>query len=200
MSRTVLIDGENLIYGLRGLLGDEKTLAPRNILDSFNYKDLINELLADNQPNKIMWFGAKLRIYDISDEIKAKTTEAVKAQSYFVNKLKAQDIDFVKVGYLRVRETEPCIKCKHRTYKLTEKGVDVGLAVKAIEESISGNEIVIISADTDLLPAIHTIRKIEGKVMYIGYEHRPIFSLSKAANSTRIISIPLARKYLKGVN
>lgn len=199
MNRIVLIDGENLIYGLRSLLDSNSKIAPRDSLNKFNYRGMVEEILSDNPPQKILWFGAKLRIYNQSEQIKAKSEEAVKNQSRFVNDLVKQDIKFVKVGYLRARETDPCINCKHQAWKLAEKGVDVGLAVSAVTEATAGNEVVIISADTDLLPAFHAARSLNAKVMYIGYEHRPIFSLAKAASSTRIISLPIVTKYLNNV-
>ena len=196
MKRIVLIDGENLKFGLRSLFNDNLSLAPREILNKYNYRGLIEELLADSLPDEILWFGAKLRIYDQTDQIKAKSENAIRNQSKFVNELIKQNIKFIKVGYLRARETDPCAKCSHQAWKLAEKGVDVGLAVRAVTEALSGKEVVIISADTDLLPAIKAARSLDSRVMYVGYENRPIIALAKAANNTRIISLPLATKYL----
>jgi hypothetical protein len=108
MKRIVLIDGENLTYGLRHLLGSNGDRAHRSILDGFNFRGLIEELLADNLPTEILWFGAKLRQYDQSDEIKRKSSEAIRTQASFVNQIQAQKVHFIKVGYLRARESEPC--------------------------------------------------------------------------------------------
>ena len=82
-------------------------------------------------------------------------------------------------------------------WKLTEKGVDVGLAVRIVAEANPDTEIVVVSADTDLLPAFKATTKLGAKLIHIGYEYRPIASLSRAANATRTITIPLARKYKK---
>lgn len=54
MRRIVLIDGENLVYGLRHLLGDNDSKASRSVIDSFNFRGLIEELLADNLPSEIL--------------------------------------------------------------------------------------------------------------------------------------------------
>lgn len=119
----------------------------------------------------------------------------MRQQSYFVNDIQKQRITFIKVGYLRAREVE----CEqgHTSWKLTEKGVDVGLAVRIVAEANPDTEIVVVSADTDLLPAFKAATKLGAKLIHIGYEYRPIASLSRAANATRTITIPLARRYKK---
>jgi len=160
MRRIVLIDGENLVYGLRHLLGEDGEKALRSAVDGFNFRGLIEELLADNLPAEILWFGARLRLYDQSDEIKRKSAEAIRAQSIFMNQIQNQKIHFIKVGYLRARETDPCEQCTHQTWKLAEKGVDVGLAVRMLTEANPETEIVVISADTDLLPAFKAANKL----------------------------------------
>lgn len=66
MRRIVLIDGENLTYGLRHLLGDSGRLAGRFSISGFNYRGLLEDILADNLPAEILWFGARLRAYNQS--------------------------------------------------------------------------------------------------------------------------------------
>lgn len=195
MRRIVLIDGENLVYGLRHLLGTEEEKADRSKINGFDFRGLFEEILQDNIPSQILWFGARLRIYDENEDIKAKSQAAVRQQSYFVNDIQKQRITFIKVGYLRAREVE----CDngHNSWKLTEKGVDVGLAVRIVTEANPDTEIVVVSADTDLLPAFKGASKLGAKILHIGYEYRPIASLSRAANATRTITIPLAQKYVK---
>jgi len=195
MKRIVLIDGENLTYGLRHLLGENDKRASRANLDNFNFRGLIEELLADNLPSEILWFGARLRLYDQTDDIKRKSSEAIKMQAKFMNQIQSQKIHFIKVGYLRARETDPCEECSHKSWKIAEKGVDVGLAVRMITNANKDTELVIISADTDLLPAFIAATKLGAKIIHIGYETRPIFALTKASDKTRIITLPLAQKY-----
>lgn len=193
MKRVVLIDGENLVYGLRHLLGSDGQKADRAAISGFDFRGLIEEILQDNLPSEILWFGARLRIYDQSEEIRLKSESAVKLQSYFVNDIQKQKITFIKVGYLRAREMECSLG--HTTWRLIEKGVDVGLAVRIVAEASPDTEVVVVSADTDLLPAFKAASKLGSRLIHIGYEHRPIVSLSRAANGNRTITIPLARKY-----
>ena len=193
MKRIVLIDGENLVYGLRHLLGGDEKLADRAVVEKFAFRALIEEILQDNLPSQIIWFGARLHIYDQSEEIKIKSESAVRQQSFFVNEIQKQNIQFNKVGYLRAREVE--LPGQTTEWKLVEKGVDVGLAVRIVTEANKDTEIVVISADTDLLPAFKAATKLGAKLIHIGYEYRPIASLSRSANATRTITIPLAQKY-----
>jgi len=195
MKRIVLIDGENLVYGLRHLLGDDGCKADRSVTNGYNFRGLLEEMLADNIPTEILWFGARLRVYNQSEEIRIKSESAVRQQSYFVNEIQKQKITFIKIGYLRAREVD--LKTGGTEWKLAEKGVDVGLAVRIVAEASPETEIVVVSADTDLLPAFKTASKQGAKLIHIGYEYRPIASLSHVANATRTITIPLAQKYRK---
>lgn len=136
---------------------------------------------------------ASTTIYNHTEEIRLKSESAVRQQSYFINTIQDQKIDFIKIGYLRAREVE--LKDGTTEWKLTEKGVDVGLAVRIVMEANSATEIVVVSADTDLLPAFKGAKKLGARLIHIGYEYRPIASLGYAADATRTITIPLAQKY-----
>ena len=196
MKRIVFIDGENLLYGLRTLLGEGNNRLARPELNKFDFKGMIEELLSDNLPTQVLWFGARLRRYDQSEDLIMKSEAAIKLQARFMNHIQSQSIDFIKVGYLRARETEPCRNCSHTQWKLAEKGVDVGLAVRMVTEAGADTELVVVSADTDLLPAFKATAKCGSRIIHIGYEHRPITALSRASSITRTITFPLAAKYM----
>ena len=196
MNRVVLIDGENLNRGLRNLIGSLENPAARNTLQSYNYRGLINEILGDKEKAQVLYFGARLRKYDLDEELLKQSNEAISLQAKLVNDLQKQGINFIKVGYLRAREGKPCPECGHKKAFLTEKGVDVGLAVRMVTEASSETEIVLFSADTDLLPAVKTTIKLGSKVIFVGYEYQPTLALSKAASLTRLVTAPMAKKYL----
>lgn len=197
MKRIVLIDGENLVYGLRTILGDDKEKAQRSIIDNFNFRGLIEELLSDNLPAEILWFGAKLKVYNYTEELKSKSEAAIRQQAKFVNLIQKQKITFIKTGYLRARESEPCNNCGTQTWKLTEKGVDVGLAVRMLLEANDETEVVVISADTDLIPAFKASSRLGAKIMHIGYEFRAINALVMNSDTHRTITVPIVKKYTK---
>jgi hypothetical protein len=111
MKRIVLIDGENLMYALRLLLTDTSAvvgnksmkLASRTTINEFNFKAMLDELLSDNTVSEILWFGARLKMYDQTPELNMRSAEMIKNQSKFVNTLTQQGIQFIKVSYLRAR-------------------------------------------------------------------------------------------------
>lgn len=196
MRRVVLIDGENFVYSLRTLLAVEgQNRAPRSVINSLNVRGMLEELLSDNPPSEYLWFGARMRVYDQTSELEAKSRAAIAIQAAFVNFLQNQHIQFIKVGYLRTRESEPCASCGETTWKLAEKGVDVGLVVRMLTEANSDTELVIVSSDTDLVPAFKAAKKLEAKLMYVAHENRPITALSQLSNTTRTITLPLVRKH-----
>lgn len=197
MRRIVLIDGENLTHGLRELLGDGQEAAPRSAIDSFDFRGLIEEILSDEQPKEILWFGARMRRYTQSEEIKRRSEEAIAEQALFVNHIQQQRISFIKVGQLRAREAKPCPNCRRQEWLLIEKGVNVGMTVRMLAEANDQTELVLISADTDLLPAVRGAKKLNARVMLIGYEHRPVIAFAKEADATRMITRPLAQKYME---
>lgn len=64
-----------------------------------------------------------------------------------------------------------------------------------VQEADKNTELVVISADTDLLPAFQASSKLGAKLMHIGYETSPIYALTKVSDKTRTITLPLAQKY-----
>jgi len=196
LRRIVLVDGENLRFALERLLATLGSSTIEQDIENFNYRGMIEEMLSDNLPTSIMWFGAKLSIYRQTPDLQKKTTDLISKQAIFVNKLQQQGIYFNKTGRLIARETKPCKNCRHTSWTLSEKGVDVGLAVKVMTEAqIPNTEIVVISADTDLLPAFRKAKKLGTKIMHIGYEYRTINALVDVADTSRVISLPLVQNH-----
>lgn len=197
MSRIILIDGENFLYGLRTLAGSDNVMAEREKFTNFPFKDLITEVMGDAEPAQYLYYGARLRQYAHDEVLLAKTKKAIKFQLKLANTLQKQGINLIKVGYLRARESDPCPNCDHVEWRLLEKGVDVGLAVRLITEASPKNELVLISSDTDLLPAVQSAVKLGAKVVYVGYEYQPILSLIKAATSHRVVTTQMVNKRLE---
>lgn len=67
-----------------------------------------------------------------------------------------------------------------------EKGVDVHIAVDLLIGAYTNtyDTAVLVSSDTDLIPAVHSVRHKKKKVEYIGFAHRPSFGLMKNVNIT----------------
>ena len=67
-----------------------------------------------------------------------------------------------------------------------EKGVDVHIAVDLLTGAYEDryDTAVLVSSDTDLIPAVHAVRGKKKKVEYIGFAHRPSFGLIKNVDLT----------------
>lgn len=196
MKRIVLIDGENLSRAIRNLAGTLEEPAPRSMLATFNFRSLVKEVTGDEKKASILYFGAKLHKYDHTPELLKQSEEVISIQAKLVNSLQKQGINFIKVGYLRARESKECPNCKHVRWHLIEKGVDVGLATRMITEAGEGTEIILFSADTDLLPAVKEAVKQGSRVVFVGYEYQPALALAKSASSTRLITKQMVEKAL----
>lgn len=186
------------MYGLRTIQGSKDNLAPRELFVDFPFRKLMEEILGDRQPAQILFYGARLRQYHYDETLLDKTKRAIHMQSRLVNNLQKQRINFIKTGYLRARETEPCPKCSYKEWHLLEKGVDVGLAVRLVTEAMEGKEIALVSADTDLLPAVRVARLKGSSVIFVGYEYQPVLALAREASVTRLITKPMVDKLMPG--
>jgi uncharacterized LabA/DUF88 family protein len=71
-----------------------------------------------------------------------------------------------------------------------EKGVDVRMAVDLVTGACEDtyDTAIIISSDTDLVPAIQLVRNKGKKVIYVGFSHRPTYALQKNADESRLIT------------
>lgn len=72
--------------------------------------------------------------------------------------------------------------------KFHEKGVDVKIAVDMVIGAYENDYdvAILVSSDTDLVPAIRQVCKLGKIVEYVGFSHAPSFGLQKNANITRL--------------
>ena len=70
-----------------------------------------------------------------------------------------------------------------------EKGVDVKIAVDLLVGAYEDfyDTAIVISSDTDLVPAIEKVKSLGKEVEYIGFAHRPSFGVQKYATITRLL-------------
>lgn len=197
MRRIVLIDGENLTYALRKYDSRSGGSGSRDFLSLFDYRGMLEEIFEDTPIDEIIWYGAKIKVSKENRKHFAdKVDNYVKIQSRMVNHLGRQNIRFEKVGYLRDRTVDIG---GETVFKLVEKGVDVGIAVKIMELSAQDSEceIILVSSDTDLLPAIDSAKKNGTKFIFLGYDYMPIHSIQKRAEYSRMVTPVLFKKYKK---
>jgi uncharacterized LabA/DUF88 family protein len=71
-----------------------------------------------------------------------------------------------------------------------EKGVDVRMAVDMIVGAYEDNfdTVVLISSDTDLIPAVENVIKKGKRIEYVGLSYRPSFGLMKKVSETKLLN------------
>ena len=131
---------------------------------------------------EIVFYSAKVQVRrDLDDSILEKTTRFSDVARRLRNTLKNQEITFNEVGKLKVRDSDVCHNCQHRDLRMQEKGVDVGIAVDIVVDSLSGrvDEVILVSSDTDLLPAI--------RVANIGFSDKMTRAIIARADASEVI-------------
>lgn len=178
----VFIDGSNLYFKLR-------TLIPYKMdFIRYRYRDLVASLLATDE--RLVYCGYYVgvvrdtkRSHDLS-----KTADLIQNQQKLFEQLRHQQIEIVK-GYLLERDG-----------KFFEKGVDVRLAVDIVilAQAKKYDAAIIISSDTDLIPAMQAAQRMKREIVHVGFEHQPSLSLIRYANRSRLITRSEAEKYRAG--
>lgn len=157
---TILIDGSNFYFKL-------KDLNLHNLL-SFNFSTFAQFLSKDRQITKAVYY-----IGAVKTDGTEKTKKLHNSQQKLFEHLRKHKVRY-SLGYLLKSEG-----------KFHEKGVDVNIAVDILVATYENlcDEIILVSSDTDLLPAIKKAKE-KGKVIeYLGFSHQP--SVAMVANCSR---------------
>ena len=163
----VFIDGGNFYFKL-------KELEVKNI-SHFGYRQLAEWLARDRT---VIFVGYYVGV--------------VRAQP---NDVKGQKLRAGQVGlfnYLRSKEQRLAIRQGYLMKNngvYHEKGVDVQIAVDLLVGAYdnSYDTAILLSSDTDLLPAIKKVRELGKAVEYIGFAHRPTIALQTRATLSRLL-------------
>lgn len=163
----IIIDGSNFYHRL-------KELKLRNLLD-FNYQQFADFLLRSKQKELIQ---AKYYIGAIHvQENNPKSLKLYRNQKILLNRLRNHGF---KIGFGHMLKTD----------KYREKGVDVLMAVDMLISAYEDlcDKIILVSSDTDLIPAIAKAREKGKKVEYIGFSHKPSYGLIANSDIRRLLT------------
>jgi len=169
MRATVFIDGSNLYHRLKSLI-DDKSMS---LLD-FDYRKFSEWLCKENKLQEIRYY-----VGVIKRQKNNKKSEIMYAnQQRLFRKLQQQNIEII-LGHL--------IQHQDKTYH--EKGVDVRLAIEMIKLARQNKYelAILVSSDTDLVPAVEEIKSMDKKVLYVCTAKRQSFGLSKIANDVLLL-------------
>src|SRR5690606_22513233 len=148
-------------------LKEAKLINKKEQITAFGLRRFLEVVLADFKLSEIRYYGTKIRTYDITDKhVLSHAQTMVESQRRLKRSFMKQNIQFIISGSLRVRETV-CYKCKKKSLIFREKGVDVRLAVDLAAEASGDTTQVILSSDSDLLPALRHAKKQNSRLIYV---------------------------------
>ena len=165
---TIYIDGSNTYKRLKGLgMLQEST--------RFNYSAFVKYLIGDRILVSKRYYVGIVRNVDKSE----KAEKMMKSQQKFSNGLQTEGFE-IKSG-----------KIMYDNGNIREKGIDVKLSVDLVIGAVDNlyDTAVVISSDTDLIPAIKYVHNAKKKsVEYIGFGATPSFGMIKECSVSRVFS------------
>lgn len=164
----VYIDGNNFYKYLK----DKQISFPKGV--KFDFIKFIDFLVGGRQLVSKRYYIGIAKNFDNSE----KSKEIVAGQQKFLGEL--QKMAFViKKG-----------KVIYDSGKIREKGVDVKISVDLVVGAVDNifDTAIIVSSDTDLIPAIKYV-KFKGKnIEYIGFSHFPSLGIQKNVSLSRLLT------------
>ena len=160
----ILIDGSNFYFKL-------KDLKLQNLLN-FDFTNFGKSISKDCEIAHSTYYVGKVR----TDGTK-HTQDLFNNQRKLLSHLKKHFISY-SLGYLMKSDG-----------KMHEKGVDVNIAVDILVATYENlcDRIILVSSDTDLLPAVKKARE-KGKIVeYIGFSHKPSLAMVANCSESRLL-------------
>ena len=163
----VYIDGSNFY----GYLKDKEINFPRNV--KFNFKNFIDFLVGGRECVSKRYYTGVFRNINGTK----KSQELVHGQQKFFTNIEK---DGFKIKRGRIMPIGGVYK---------EKGTDVKIAVDLIVGAVDEvyDTAILISSDTDLIPAIRYVRYKEKKIEYVGFSHAPSLGIQKYSDISRLL-------------
>lgn len=158
----VYIDGNNFY----GYLKDKAIDFHKDT--KFNYSKFVEWLTRDRECVSKRYYVGIARNFDNSE----KSKQIVRGQQKFLQSLINEGFT-VKPG-----------RVMYDGGRIREKGTDVKLAVDLIVGAIEDkyDTAVLVSSDTDLIPAVQYVRYRKKKLEYVGFSHSPSLGMQKHAD------------------
>lgn len=182
MKTILFIDGRNFISKISYILNSNKN--KNTDFSIYNFKDLMGKVLSGIAVDRrIFYMGKLIEHPDTLD----KSKKLIENQRKLKTHLENQGFEVIITG--RVRGYVERCKEGHKNLIFKEKGVDVRIAVDMINLSHKGElkVAIICSSDSDLQPAIKSLKENNVERIYLGFENSPNKGLTFTTNRTILI-------------
>jgi len=176
----VAFDGSNFYHLL-------SSIQIRNTLE-YDYMGIAKWLSGEHYLVKANYYVGVIR-YDSRNPAKSK--KMISAQQKIFSSLRKQKINLIK-GYI----LSYILKSGNSFH---EKGVDVKIAVDMLVGAYEDkfDVLILISYDTDLLPAIEKVIDLGKEVEYVGLRRRPSYGLINKVSKSRLLTNNDIEKFTK---
>ena len=162
----IIIDGSNFYHRL-------KELKLFNLL-SFDYEKFSQFLLGKRNTAVKKYYIGAIR----EERNNSKSKELMRGQRILTGKLQKYGWK-IEFGHM--------LKNNNAYH---EKGVDVLMATDLLIGAYENlyDTAILISSDTDLIPALAKVRLMKKKIEYIGFSHKPSYGLITHSNIRRLLT------------
>lgn len=174
MKTVVYIDGQNFLYKASEVLVEAGYIKDKQELYKLDIAGMIGNIIKSDDLY-IRFYGARVKVRkDKGEDIYIKSRAFSDNSRKMKNNLINQNIEYIEAGKLKLRDSDLCKKCGTQDLRFQEKGVDVGMAVDMVVDSFSGevDKVVLVSSDTDLIPAIKSVASRGVEIIYLGFSDK----------------------------
>jgi len=163
----VYIDGSNFYNYLK----DKEINFPKGV--KFDFKKFVDYLISDRDCTSKRYYTGVFRNIDKTE----RSEKLVRGQQKFLTNIK-NDSFTIKRG--RIMPIGGVYK---------EKGTDVKIAIDLVIGAVDNHydTAILVSSDTDLIPAIRYVKYKNKKIEYVGFAHFPSLGIQKYANLSRLL-------------
>jgi uncharacterized LabA/DUF88 family protein len=193
----VFIDGENLRHRLVSVLFQEKQIKDRDDIFAVDIRALVTGALKQ-EPDSIRYYTTNVHQpdFDIPELLTHKIHAIQEAHESWTGMLQGQNIDVVRAGNLKVKQSNRCYHCGRRTMVLQEKGVDVRLAAEVVMAATHDGvkDIVVLSSDADMIPALEIARRGGARITYMCFDEE----INEALIAATDVMVTYNRQHILG--
>ena len=174
---SIIIDGSNFYHRVKELRFSG--------LSAFDYKKFGSFLAGKRNCVSYRYYVGAVR----EEAGNGKSRQLMANQQKLVSHLKSQGWE---IGFGHILKTDD----------YHEKGVDVLMATDLLVGAYENifDSAILVSSDTDLIPAIKKARSKGKKVEYVGFSHRPSYGLIKHCDIRRLLTKEDVQQFFPQVN
>ncbi len=171
----VYIDGNNFYNYLK----DKEINFPEG--SKFNYSKFVEFLVGERQCVSKRYYVGIARNLDGTE----KSKQIVRGQQKFLSNIENEGL-IIKRG-----------RVMYDKGRIREKGTDVKIAVDLVVGAVDNlyDTAILVSSDTDLVPAVRYIKYKGKKLEYVGFSHNPSLGMQKYADFSILLRLEDIEKF-----